>query len=422
MRTQFLMVGLLSVAGGLVGTVGCDDNHSGQPSDPSGPPQIVHVMIVEPLDNGRASAVDLVDSQPPVACNDLLPCTAQFNLGSVSPDVSCSVTGTATMGVCNDPLMVTSAGVPLFVPFPLPAQGDAGSGTTIRVVFNKVLDNRIEMITPALDKAGNPVTTPGKTLNYDLVPTVAKLVDPAGKEVPSKKILDNGGSPTFTSDLILAPLGPAIVIKPKAPLVPKTKYTIQLDGSQIKDRNGNLGVDQNGSPLGTPYTLSFTTESVVLQTAVNAPNGSATVPEFTAPSMVMGGKCVAHTSCIAPDTVIQLNFWTSVTDAPPTTVTVTGPGGPVMVEQFLDNGSDPTMCMANQNSNVLDVYPVTAPGVPVATGWAPGDYTMVVHVVSDQNPMASYDNTLKFTVAGPAGGAMDPNSIGNHVLPETCTG
>jgi hypothetical protein len=432
MRTQFLFVGLLSiVAGGLVGTAGCDNITAGQPSDPSGPPQIVHIMIVEPRYNGgdRAVAVDLVDSAAPQACSDVLPCVPQFNLGFVTPDVSCSATTPGQQGTCNDPLLVTSAGVPLFVPVGSAAQGDAGSGTAIRVVFNKVLDNTIETITPAKDTMGNPITTPGKTLVYDLVPTVAKLVDPTNKEVSSKKILDNGGSPTFTSDLILAPLGPAIVIKPKAPLAPKTKYTIQLDGSAIKDRQGNTGVDQAGAPLGTPYSISFTTENVTLQTGLNAPNGSTTYPEFTQPALVTMGACDAKTpgACIAPNEVIQLNFWTTVNDPAAagsmTTVSVTGPGGAtVMVEAYLDAGSDTTMCANNTNPNMLDVFPVTAPGV-AAAGWAAGNYTMTVNAQSDMNPAAIYTKTLNFTVAGAAGNPMtDTNTIDNHVLPETCTG
>jgi len=374
-------------------------------------------MVVEPRYNGgdRAVAVDLVDSQPPIACNDLLPCTPQFNLGFVTPDVHCSVMGTDTMGTCNDPLLTTppGMGVPLFVPVGSPATGDAGSGTAIRIVFNKVLDNGIEVIMPAKDAMGNPVTTPGKTLVYDLMPTVAKLVDPTNMEVPSKKILDNGGSPTFTSDLILAPLGPAIVIKPKASLAPLTKYTIQLDGSQIKDRQGNLGADQNGNPLGS-YSLAFTTENVTLQTAATAPNGSLTYPEFTAPPVK-----------ITPNEVIQLNFWTTVQDpqmaGSMTTVTVTGPGGAITVEAYLDAGGDPTMCSANVNPNQLDIAHVSAPGMP--TDWPAGDYMMMVTATSDMNPNAAYKKTLMFTVAGTDGtDAADPNTVGNHPVPEQCTG
>lgn len=459
MRTQFLMAGLLGAAG-LVGAAGCDNITAGQPSDPSGPPQIVHVMVQDTLDGSgsritpgaRDTAVDLVDNATPQVCSDTLPCTPQFLFAQQTPDFSCSATMQGQQGTCNDPLKVDPAvGVPLFVPASAPSASNAGSGFQIRVVFNKLLDNSIEMIGQALDKAGNPVTTPGKTNTYKLVPTVAKLVDPMGKEVPSVKIYDNGGAPNFDSDLILVPYGPAIVIKPKAPLIPKTKYTIQLDGTAIKDRQGNTGVDQNGSPLGSPYSLSFTTEGVVLGDTSNSLTGTASFPDFNAPSPGPPARmlCPKGKFCIAPNDVIQLFFWTSV-DPATAKVTLTGPSG-IQPEVNLDQGSDPTMCMANSNPNVLDVWNTTGTGattMPVA--WPKGDYTMMVSVASDQNPMATFSKTLMFTVAtcnpmgtsctgdtaadccsgsctiapGMTTGKCDPdgNEFSQHPIPEQCTG
>src|SRR5207245_5616612 len=62
MRTQFLYVGLLGMlAGGL--SVGCDDIHAGQASDPSGPVKLVRIMVQDDEPFGiKASATDILDT------------------------------------------------------------------------------------------------------------------------------------------------------------------------------------------------------------------------------------------------------------------------------------------------------------------------------------------------------------------------
>ena len=118
MRTQFLYVGLLSMtlAGGLV-SAGCDSNHTGQPSDPSGPVKLVRAIIEDDDSASQGSggergiATDLLDAKgtplsTAVECDvDLKPCLTQYNFNFSPPDFSCSAdTG---MGFCNDPLAPT---------------------------------------------------------------------------------------------------------------------------------------------------------------------------------------------------------------------------------------------------------------------------------------------------------------------------
>ena len=73
MRTQFFFVGLLSaVAGGLVGTAGCDNITAGQSADTSAPPQLVHAMIQDAryayIYPNRASALDILDNNNTRSC------------------------------------------------------------------------------------------------------------------------------------------------------------------------------------------------------------------------------------------------------------------------------------------------------------------------------------------------------------------
>src|SRR5262249_22882050 len=145
-------------------------------------------------------------------------CLNEFLVDQVAPDVHCLASG-----VCNDPLKIPASGVP--VPLSLVTIGaaapdgrDPGGGIAIRVVFSKVLDAAIEMVTM------DPTKAPGKTDTYTIEPGLIELDDMAGMAVPSRIYYDNGGSAEFSSDLELVPLGPAIVIKPTVQLDAATTY------------------------------------------------------------------------------------------------------------------------------------------------------------------------------------------------------
>lgn len=160
MRTQFLYVGLLSMmAGGLV-SVGCDDNHTGQLSDPSGPVKLVRLMVQDAEPFGiRANAVDLLDTKGSplslaVACDDQNPCLQQFVFKGGNPDFSCT-----KAGICNDPLSPETNPVTIGVP----ETGDPGevAGTQIRFVFDKLLNSSFETVT--IDRPRRPARTTRST-------------------------------------------------------------------------------------------------------------------------------------------------------------------------------------------------------------------------------------------------------------------
>src|SRR4051812_24825647 len=98
MRTVRRFAILCVVVAGTGGaSTGCDDVHLGQPSDPAGPPELVHVLVQDArylLDfPNRASSVDIIDTgAAPVACSDtppVNPCLVSFLVDQLSPDVSC---------------------------------------------------------------------------------------------------------------------------------------------------------------------------------------------------------------------------------------------------------------------------------------------------------------------------------------------
>lgn len=409
MRTQFLCVGLLSAfAGGLVGTAGCDNVTAGQSTDPKGPPKLVRVLVQDARFLGefpnRLSVTDLIDSDPPIACSDVSPvkpCIQQFTVGFVSPNVDC------VNGFCNDPLKTPAAGVPLAMGIPYvfaaPDMRDAGSGLQIRLVFNKILDGSIEDIMMDNTKA------PGKTNQYALKAGIVELDDPSGAEVPSIKYWDNTGAPSFPADLEYEPMGPAIVIKPGVPLMPATKYTIKLNSTMIKDRQGNAPADQAGTPLPATYTLDFTTEPLTLVAEVQGQGDfSPNYPDFTDPMMPPE---------ITPNQVLQFGFY-GLVDGDAATVTVTGPAG-VNAIAFSDRGADPTACTKADPTNYLfDIANTDGAGNP--KDWPAGDYTVTFTVTADGTTSTySPPDPLHFTVAGTAD-PMDPNGYQQHVLPAQC--
>ncbi len=410
MRTQFLYVGLLSImAGGLVGTAGCDDITAGQPSDPSGPPTLVHLFIQDARSLGgtfpnRSSVVDLVDTSAPgtglqTACSTtdpVIPCVEQFTINFNAPDVSCK------NGFCNDPLKVPSTGVP--IPLPAPTADmvrDPGGGVQVRIIFNKVLDNSIETVT--MDMSKPPKFT------YKLNDGIAELDDATGKEVPSYKYYDAAGSPNFPSDLEFVGMGPALVIKPKAPLDPNTKYTVKVNGPAIHDRTGNAAADPTGAPMSASYMVPFTTEQLT-PVGITVDNGGTDFPDFTMPPVT-----------IAPDEVIQIGFWEFLSADMAKLTVVSAPAGAVPLA-FGDRGADPTMCSITMDpgGNVLDLMNVDSLTGKHAANWPAGAYKLKFTVMDINGKSTFTSDELDFTVAGMPGGAMDPNSSANHLAPGDC--
>lgn len=420
MRTQFHFVGLLGlVAGGLVGTAGCDDVTAGQSSDTAGPPQLAHVLLQDARYlfawPNRASSLDILDNGlagTGTACNDtpISPCINTFLVDQVAPDVSC------TNGFCKDPLKIPSTNVPV----PLSADlltgaddnRDPGGGIQVRLVFTKVLDSSIETITPSGSM------TPGATNKYALNAGIVELDDGAGMPVPSVYYLDNGGSPTFSSDLELVPLGPAIVIKPKQTLDAATTYTIKvLNPGVIKDREGNAAVMIDGSAI--PASFKFKTEDLQPTSNTVAVFGSTAgfdFPDFSDPTAP---------PTITPNEVIQIGFW-EATDETTATVTITGPAG-INVIVFNNRGANPTMCGKAPGGGfpfILDVVNATSTDLTTATpvDWPAGDYTMTV-TVKDINGLSTYTSpSMMFSVAGTdePDPMTDPNIAAAHVTPAQC--
>jgi len=412
MRTQFLFVGLLSaVAGMLVGTTGCDNITAGQPTDSTAPPRLKHVFIQDARYRfgfpNRASVVDLVPNPNPASCtntNPINPCLFSFLIDQASPDVQC------VNNLCTDPLSVPATGVPLALSGTVvggaPDMRDPGGGQQIRFVFDKVLANGIEMVMM------DPTKAPGTTDTYSIEAGLLELDDATGKEVSSEKYYDNGGSPNFSADLELVPLGPAIVIKPKVALDDATTYTLKITKpGDIKDRTGNAAVGADGNALPTSFT--FKTENLTSvegafmgsQYAGNTANAffaNAGPPPLDYPVFIDGtmNPVAPITAKIAPNEVIQISFYAAIL-GDGTKVTVTGPTNKAL--GFSDRGSDATMCTKSDGGGyVLDVMnsdtgdPTTAKPVD----WAAGDYTLVVKVPSATGKSTFTSTTMKFPVAG----------------------
>jgi hypothetical protein len=412
MRTQFLYVGLLSMmAGGLV-SAGCDDIHSGQSSDPSGPVKLARIMIQDSTNCGATGAfvdpvsglspngtlTDLLDTKgSPLSfatvCDDINPCLPQFTIGGSNPDFSC------TGGFCNDPIEPLPTGVPV-------PQGFCGvpgefAGTQIRFVFNKLLNSSFETVTIDSTKL------PGADKTYMVAAGIVDLVGPDGMSVPSRVVWDPGGSSTLTSDPIFHQFGSALVIKPLVVLTGGVTYTLKLDSTKITDRKGNPMADQNGNLVSGTYTKTFTTAPVGLSLPI-------TYYVQGAPQDVVNG------ASLLPNEVLQLYFNSGI-DYTKTTCTVTGPAGAVNVEWWSDMGDTPTMadCAANFNDQALDIFPIQTAGTPLPGGWPAGDYTVHCTGVDDSYGTSMFDISGTFSVSGTAD-PMSEFDIGIHVMPEMC--
>jgi hypothetical protein len=423
MRTRFTL-GFLFALGAAAG---CDDLSAGQPTDPPGAPQLVHVLVQDARYllsfPNRGSAVDLLDNDPfagracTIECKGNCPgdatgpgpaqldtCVTEWLVDQIAPDVSCQASG-----VCADPLKVPSTGVP--VPLPMGVIGlgadmrDPGGGIQIRLVFDKVIDSSIETVVQDTTQA------PGKTITYQVAPGIVELDDEAGQAVPSGIYLDNGGSPEFSSDLELVPLGPAVVIKPKVILDAHTRYTIKIGNpGAIKDRKGQAAVGLNGAAL--PTSLSFTTED--LTPAVAGAFGSGIdFPDFsTAPTMV------------TPNEVIQIGFYENAAGDTATVDFTQAPAG-VKPIVFSDRGSDASACTKAEPGNfLLDI--VNSDSGDLATAmpadWPAGDYTFTLTVKDINGKTTFTSDPLSFTVDGAdeTDPDVDPNIAAAHLTPAQC--
>jgi hypothetical protein len=370
---------------------GCDDVGVGQPSESTAPPQLLRVTVqdVRGLAGNaspavgfvqRNSVVDLLDTGAGTSCSDINPCVGQYTIDYVTPSFACM------NNTCTDPLRVPTTGVPLSIP--LGVGGDAGSGMQLRLVFSKVLDAGIESI------AADPTKPPGKTLSYTLQSGIIELDDDTGMEVPCVKVDDNSGVSTFPSDVMIAPFGPALILKPKAPLSPSTKYTVKLNPAKITDRAGRAAIGPDGKPFAGGFSVDFTTEPLTAN-----PGGS--FPNFS------------KAATITPIQTLQLAYWEPI-DETTAQLTVNGPAG-VSAIAYADRGSDPKMCSANPW--ILDV--VNAPGGTPAD-WPVGDYTLTLTVKDASGKSSLATGTLKFSVAG-SGAAKDPQDWRTHVAPSQCS-
>jgi hypothetical protein len=289
---------------------------------------------------------------------------------------------------------------------------DPGGGIQVRLVFDKVLDSSIETVVQDNTKA------PGKTFTYMVTPGIVELDDEAGKPVPAGIYLDNGGSPEFSSDLELVPLGPALVIKPKVSLDAKTTYTVKIGNpGAIKDRKGNAAVGLGGGAI--PTAIKFTTED--LTPAVAGVFGSGIdFPDFSAAAM------------ITPNEVIQIGFYETAAGDTATVDFTTAPAGAHPIA-YSDRGGDPTACLspaapgygdpgsilvdvfnANQNTTLTTATPVD---------WPAGDYTFTITVKDINGKTTFTSDPMSFTVGGTdePDPNNDPNIEAAHVMPSECT-
>ena len=432
MRT-LTRIGVLCIVAGTAGTTtGCDDVTAGQPKDSSAPPQLVHALVQDAryflAYPNRGSSLDILDDNTPRACTisckgncpadpttkqapaQLDTCINEFLVDQLAPDVHC-----LDSGVCADPLKIPASGVPVPASVTLlgapPDSRDPGGGVQIRLVFDKVLDDSIESITPS----GS--LTPGATNQYSIVPGIVDLVDQAGKSVESVMYYDNGGSPQFSADVELVPLGPAIVIKPKSSLDAASTYTIKiLNGSAIKDREGNTAVGLGGTQL--PMALTFKTEDLTPANAGAFPSDAAggngfDFPDFTATDV-----------SITPNEVLQISFFEAFAGDSATVTVKSGCAGAKPIA-YSERGNDSTVCTKADPGGypVLDV--VNSDTGDVTTGqpvdWPMGTCTLTI-TVPDSNGRSTFSADYTFTVAGSdeTDPMVDPNIASQHVTPAQC--
>src|SRR4051812_11570296 len=128
---------LFALSFAAVAVVGCGDpSHD----DPSGPVMLMRIMVQDSQPFGaRGAAMDLLDVpgsalSTAVACDASHPCTVDYTMQHIAPELTCTAAGT-----CSDPL---AAGLAPLTPPESHRTGEAG-GTQLRLVFNKLLSSTI---------------------------------------------------------------------------------------------------------------------------------------------------------------------------------------------------------------------------------------------------------------------------------------
>ncbi|MDB4965407.1 MAG: hypothetical protein JWN44_1096 [Myxococcales bacterium] len=362
MRTPYLFAAL------MIAAVGCDDVHSGQQGDPSGPVRLVRIMVQDSQPFGiRAVAMDLLNTpgsplSTAVACSDIQPCLPQFVLAGSNPDFSCTAAG-----VCNDPL---AAGVAPLVPAVTGAPGEE-AGIQIRLVFSKLLDMTDAKAAGAFE-----------------------VLDATGAKVAGMASWDPSGSPINSSDPIRSPFGPALVFKPAAPLAPHQSYTVRIDSSKVVDRAGSALADQNGAVVSGFLTKPFTTEDVQMLAAT-------TLTNVTAPGVQL-----------TPDQILQIGFNSGV-DPATVACTATSAGTAVGVRAYSEAGTDAAKCATALDDTLVNLVATDALGAPA--DWPAGDYGISCSGKDSAGGASTFSFSGTFQVAG-APAAGDPNSRAQHVI------
>jgi hypothetical protein len=431
MRTEFTRAGLLGLvlAGVTLGQVGCDSYSTGHDSDPGGVVRLMRVMVqdspptvVNAVNAGgstRGACTDLVDQDPPIACNENTPCKVLVAMEGGIADFTCR------QNVCNDPFKPLPTGTPINPDTdadPM-AMTPAIPGNSIRLVFDKLLD-------------------PSSIIDGDgkLLPGIVDFVDESRNYTYSQDelngIWDPAGAPEFTSDPLLLPYGPAIQISPyRKPsgdgagptgLERNTKYTVIVHPGMIKDRKGNGLGDKNGHAVTSDVSYSFTTENV---------SANITVGSFVAVSPYqLPGDFTPTNGQVATmyaSDVLELAFWADL-DLSSFNFTITGPDGFVAknVEAYLDAPVDPDLMCSTASTNQIDLaYTNGTKGMP--DKWPVGTYTIKFTVDSTNDNTTTFDSrswpgadsngVLTFVVVPPPDDdspATDLAIVDAHPLPE----
>ncbi len=327
-------------------------------------------------DGGRLIATDLLDTAPGATCSDTMPCPAN--------DPPCAIPDGMATGTCPRPL--NPANTPPAIGKPI-----ALGGNMIRMVFNELL---------------NP--------NVDARSDLVVLNGPDGQPIDCVAYYDPSGAPRLQPSFfglgpVLFPYGPALVLKPKAPMFVSTSYTLALDVTDIRDRIGRvLSADAEG---GIQASYAFTTEGLyVLQST----------PDLSMAPVIATNDALR----------IAVNADLDEATATSTRVTVTGPNGtPIPVRAFSER-ADANACKTTMSRRTLVI-------IPAATStsgrtWPEGSYTLQLSGLLD---MDTHRTALKsdvtgasdfmgaFSVMGPnADPTLDPSAMENVVLPESCIG
>lgn len=402
MRTPLLLAtGMVLVA---TAAASCDDTTTGQLADDTGPPILQHVLIQDGVfAGGRRMATDLLEKEAGRACSTREPCPS----GEAYQSMACHFPDkTKDVGICPRVLRPQET--------PAPSTTNRLGGTWIRLVFSKVMANDTDQ--PVYDPVAQKITQ--YTLRDDLAKSIG-LYD-GDRELPTTKYYDPAGSPNDTSDLFFTPYGPAIVMKPKAQLVPLKKYSIRLNPALLKDRTGQTlaATDRLGAAVLSVY--EFTVEDFYM---IDPENGGGNVG-FDQLKREPGGQK------IKPEQAVVL-FANWPFDPKTVSAVVRDSKGNVFpAEATGDLGTRPIICRESISSERINVLPV---GGRMAT-WPVGNYTLDLMAVAQDLPgvNAKADNlgTREFKgvpfevkVAEPDekyDSEKDPFAIRNLLSPSEC--